>query len=294
MQRREFIVGGLAASAIVSTSLPVWAQQHTGVVRATGSDPYKITRRAVDALGGMRKFVKRGQRVVIIPNIGWQRKPEYGANTNPEVVRAIIEMCKECKPSAVSIICNPCGDPKVCLNLSGIGDVINRTGVHYIPVGSANWRNRSAVSGCTYLRQTEVYSILDNSDVIINVPICKHHGGSGMTMCMKNLMGVIKNRGAIHQNLDLAIPDLALMIPTTLCILDCTRVLISGGPSGGNLGSVLQKNTVLAGLNPAEVDMLGSTFIKENPTAIGAIAEAIRRGMAPKSLKQLKITNVRA
>lgn len=294
MERREFIAGTIAATTILSTAIPAWAQKQYGVVKATGSDPYKTTAKAVQALGGMNKFVKRGQKVAILPNIGWQRKPEFGANTHPEVVRAIIDMCKACKPSTVYVFCNPCGDPKVCLNLSGIGEVIQKTGVQYVPVGSANWQARSAVSGCKFLRQTEVYNLLDNVDVLINAPVCKHHGGSGMTMCMKNLMGAIKNRGALHQNLTQSIPDLALMIPSTLCILDCTRVLISGGPSGGNLGAVMQKNTVIAGINPAEVDLLGATFVNDNPKDVGAIAEAIRRGMAPGSVSQLKVTNVRA
>ena len=254
------------------------AATQTNLVWITGQDPYANTVKAVNALGGMKRFVKKGHRVTILPNIGWARKPEQAANTNPQVVRALIEMCHDVGAKSITIFCNPCNDMRVCLDLSGIGKIVEGSAARFEYISGDGWRARSAPTGCTHIKSADVYRAAIECDTLISAPIAKHHGGSTLTMCCKNLMGAVRDRGYIHQALHPGIADLAMMIPTSLCVLDATRILLRNGPTGGDVKDTQQMNTVIAGLNPGEVDVLGATLFQMAPSEIKYLKILADRG----------------
>lgn len=243
-----------------------------------GKDPYANTVKALNTLGGMKRFVKKGQKVAVLPNVGWARTPEQAGCTNPQVVRAVIDECKKAGAASVSIFTNPCNDGRVCFDMSGIAKVVEAAGARYELINKSAWVKRQAPAGCTHIKSAEVYRLVTDSDVLINVPIAKHHGSSKLTMCCKNLMGAVKDRGYIHQSLHEGIADLAMMIRSAVCVLDATRILVRNGPSSGNPEDVAVKNTVIAGVNPAEVDALGCSLF----------------GIKPKDIEYLDLLGTRA
>jgi uncharacterized protein (DUF362 family) len=295
--RRDFITKllaglgacGLGLSGIARAAVPtgesVWCE---------GKDPYANTVAALNKLGGMKRFVKKGQTVCLVPNIGWARTMGQCGNTHPEVVRALIDMCDKAGAKSTTVFCNPCNDMRVCLDKSGIGKVIDNSPARFEFINSKGWRQRKAVRGCTHLKSTEVYRLIDDCDVVINAPVAKHHGGAQLTMCCKNLMGVIQDRGTLHQKLHTGIADLTMMVPHDLCVLDASRILLRGGPSSGDLNNVEWKDTLIAGTNPLEVDVLGTTLFNMKPTDIGYIKILGERGYGHVDPAKLSVSYIKA
>lgn len=308
--RRDFLkklmllMGGLgAAGGAFSGRALGWATGDTGTAEAAaqsnlcwieGKDPYANTIKAINTLGGMKRFVKKGQRVAILPNAGWARTPEQAACTNPRVVRAVIDECKKAGAKSVTAFCNPCNDGRVCMDKSGIGAEVEAAGARFELINSSAWVARKTGKGCTHIKSYELYRLVADSDVLINVPIAKHHGGSQLTMCCKNLMGAVKDRGFIHQSLHEGIADLAMSIPSALCVLDATRILLRNGPSGGNVSDVAMKNTIIAGLNPAAVDALGTTLFGKQPGEIKYLKMLAERGFSSIDTAKLKYVRGKA
>jgi uncharacterized protein (DUF362 family) len=261
-------------------------------VWVTGTPPYRATVEAIDQLGGIGRFVKSGQRVALLPNIGWARTMEQGANTHPEVVRALIELCHNAGAKSISVFCNGSNDIRQCLDRSGIGAVIDDSPARFIHISEGGWRERPAVAACGFLKSTRVYREVDEADVIINAPPAKHHGNVPMSMCCKNLLGAIRDRAHLHQSLHEAIADLTLMIPTTLCVLDASRVLMRSGPTGGNPDDVEWRNTIIAGFNPVEIDALGMTFLNLDPREVEYFRIMRGRGVAEIDPAKLPVKRV--
>lgn len=278
--------------------LPGWAETAQAapdnLVWVEGADPYRNTIKALNQLGGIKRFVKKGQRVTILPNVGWARAPELAGCTNPRVIRAIIDECQKVGAKSVTLFCNPCNDARVSLEQSGIGAEVAKTKARYEFINENGWVKYSAVRGCTHVKNAMVYRLVRDCDVFINVPILKHHGGSQITMCCKNLMGAVKDRGYLHQSLHEGIADLAMMLPGHLSVLDATRILLRGGPSNGNPKDVAVKNTIIAGVNAVQVDVLGATLFGAKPGDIGYLKLLGQRKYAEINPGKLKYTRVKA
>ena len=299
--RREFLgklalgLGGLglAASGIALSARPASAAAgKANLAWAEGKDVYKTTLSAIDALGGMGRFVKKGQRVAVLPNIGWARTMEQGACTHPQVVKAIIDACDKAGAKSITVFCNPCNDMRVCLDKSGIGEVVEKSAGRFEYINSKGWRKVDAVRGCEYMKSAEVYRLVPDSDVVINCPVAKHHGGATLTMCCKNLMGLVKDRGTMHQNLHTSIADLTMMVPHALCVLDASRVLLRNGPTGGDLKDVAWKNTIIAGVNPVEADAMACQFFGKQPSDIGYLKLLAGRGWGEINTSKLQVARV--
>jgi uncharacterized protein (DUF362 family) len=249
-------------------------------------------RRAVELLGGMGRFVKPGQRVVVKPNIGFDRVPEQAANTNPEVVAAVVRLALEAGAAEVLVFDRTTNEPRRCYRTSGIepavlalGDRRARVFVpdpgRYVPV---------EITGGLVLPRWTFYEDAVRADVFINCPVAKHHVTTGLTLGMKNIMGVIGgDRSVMHAGFADKIADLNLARPSPLTVLDATRILRARGPAGGSLLDVARPGVVVAGTNVVAVDAYATQFFGVRPADLPFLARAAARGLGPIDLDRVPL-----
>ncbi len=302
LKRREFIkksimyASTLYGSAMFNEQISktlLYAKEPSfpDLVVAKDSTPEMLTKLAIKELGGIKRFVKKGAVVAISPNIAFDRAPEYAANTNPEVVATVVKLCKEAGASKVIVFNHTSHLNRLTYKISGIKEAALKAGaeVHYI--NPFNWTKIEIPNG-KFLKSTEVYNLVLKSDVYINIPIAKTHDLAKLTMAMKMLMGVIKERQELHKNIDQSLADLATVIKPHLTVLDAYRILVRHGPSGGNLNDVELKKTIIAGTNVVCVDAYGATLFNKKPMDIGYIRIANEMGLGEIDLNKLKIRYV--
>jgi len=256
---------------------------------AEGSDYAAITKNAINALGGIQKFVKSGNVVVIKPNLGWDRKPEYAANTHPLVVKAIAEECLKAGAKKVKVFDNPCNDPRRCYENSGVAGILK--GMKNVEVKHMeDERYKNMKLNGVFLKEWELYDEALSADVFINVPVAKHHGLTRITLGLKNIMGIMGgNRGYIHRSIDDALVDVNKVVKSHLTIIDATRILLNHGPQGGNLKDVKVLNKVVACRDIVAADAYATTFFGLNPQDISITVTAAKRGMGEMNLSKIKI-----
>jgi uncharacterized protein (DUF362 family) len=298
MNRRELLK--LAAAAGIGLSLPKGFDQLFSDAEAAaradlavvhGPSPAKITRAAVEAIGGIRRFISRGDIVVIKPNIAWDRLPEQAATTNPEVVGAMVQLCFEAGAKKVKIFDRPVNDPRRCYVQSGIAAAVKPLGAEIEYVDERKFRE-IAIKGQA-LKSWPLYRDIFEADKVINVPIAKHHGLAKITMSMKNWMGVMGGRrNTIHQRLDESLADLALVIKPSLTILDAVRILTANGPQGGDLADVKKTDTVIAGIDQVAIDSYGATLFGMKGSDLGYVRIADKIGIGTMDLSRLSIRKI--
>lgn len=219
-----------------------------------------LVRRAVEELGGIPRFVSRGDRVVVKPNIGWNRAPEQAANTDPSVVAAMVGLCLDAGAKDVLVTDHTCNDPVMCFERSGIRAAAEAAGARVAIPGSGDWVKvdlRGEVIGTW-----DVLRGVLEADRVISLPVAKQHGLAGYTGAMKNMYGVVGgSRGRLHNKLDASIVDMTLWARPVLSVIDGVRVLMRNGPSGGRLEDVRRRDTVIASVDPVAADALGCTLI---------------------------------
>ena len=218
-----------------------------------GNDPASLVRQAVEELGGMHRFVSRGDIVLVKPNIGWDRTPEQAANTNPDVVAEIVRQCLNAGAKRVIVADVSCNEARRCFQRSGIAESAQRAGAQIILPEPARFKDVDLKG--EILREWQVFDPFLNVDKVINVPIAKHHGLTGATLGMKNWYGMLGGqRNQLHQKIHESLVDLADFVRPTLTVIDCYRILVRNGPTGGNLDDVLLKKTVVASTDPVAID----------------------------------------
>jgi uncharacterized protein (DUF362 family) len=255
------------------------------VAAARGDDPATNVRRAVAALGGIERFVVAGDRVLIKPNVGWDRLPEQAANTDPRVVAELVRLCRGAGARRIVVTDISCNDPRRCFVRSGIaaaareaGADVAFAGVRTVPVMLAGF--------CSGL---DVVEELFVATKVINVPVVKHHGLARATLGMKNWFGVLgRGRNRLHQSIDRAVAELGATFRPTLTVVDATRVLVANGPQGGSLADVRAVNSVAVGTDPVLSDAWGAARLGLDPRTLGFIAEAARRGLGSADLADVK------
>ncbi|HSC70119.1 MAG TPA: DUF362 domain-containing protein [Candidatus Methylomirabilis sp.] len=259
------------------------------VAVAEGKDYALITRKAIDALGGMKSFVKPGQVVVVKPNMGWDRSAEQGANTNPVVVRTVVEECLKAGAKRVKVFDRTCNDERRCYVNSGIEPALK--GMKNVEVKHIeDERFRKVALNGRVLKEWELYGEALSADVYINVPVAKHHGLTRLTLGLKNVMGVMGgNRGSIHKNIDAALADVNAVLKSHLTVIDATRVLTAHGPQGGDLRDVKVLNKVLASTDIVAADAYATTLFGLRPEEIAVTVAAARRGLGQMDLKKVRI-----
>ena len=255
-------------------------------VAKSSLDAAELTRRAIEALGGMSRFVSRGDIVAVKPNIGWDRTPAQAANTNPKVVAEVVRLCLEAGAHRVVVSDASCNEPRRSFQRSGIWRAAHEAGGDVIL--PAPHRFRSMRLGGDLLDEWPVYLPLIEADRVINVPVAKHHNLCRYTGAMKNWYGVLGGRrNRLHQNIHLSIADLASFMRPTLTVLDATRVLVRNGPQGGNLSDALDLNQVVAGVDEVAVDTYGARILGIDPTSVGYIQLGQERGLGTVDLADL-------
>lgn len=305
MDRRAFLqntagtLGGLAAANALSPMLDAAqaAQARPDLVVVKGASADKIVRAAVDALGGIRRFISKDDVVVIKPNIGWDRTPEQAANTNPEVVTTMIKLCLEAGAKKVKVFDRTCDDPRRSYVQSGIeaaakeagAEVTHLGGRNLSPVEERRFRKVDIPNGVAIKSWPICVDVLE-CDKLINIPIAKHHGSGILTMSIKNWMGVMgDNRGQAHQDLHTTLADLATIIKPHLTILDAIRILTAHGPKGGSLDDVKRLDTVIAGVDQVAIDSYGATLFGKKGEDIGHVKDAADRGLGKIDISKLNI-----
>lgn len=253
-----------------------------------GDDPAAITEAAVAAVGGMGKFVAKGDVVVVKPNIGWDRQPAQAANTNPVVVATLVTMAYQAGAKTVKVFDNTCNTNRRCYQRSGIAEAAEAAGAD---VSFTEDRKFAKVDiNGEKLKEWPVYRDALEADKIINVPVAKHHTLAKLTLSMKNLMGLIGGRrNLLHQSLDVNITDLTAYFKPTLTVLDAVRILTANGPQGGNLKDVELLNTVAASTDPVAIDSFGATLFGKTGDDLGYVRIAHERGLGEKDLTRVDI-----
>ncbi|MDY6861741.1 MAG: DUF362 domain-containing protein [Thermodesulfobacteriota bacterium] len=255
-------------------------------------NPYSATLKAVECLGGINQFVSPGSRVVIKPNISWDRIPEQAANTNPMVVAALVEMALKEKPAKVTVFDRTLNDPRRCYFRSGIAKAAKKAGAKVKFVSDRDFslvqiKNSIVMNSCL------INNDILKADCIINVPIAKHHGLAKLSMGMKNLMGVVGgNRGIFHQDINSYLVDLNKIVCPQLTILDAYRILLRHGPQGGLMEDVKLTYEIVAGADIVAVDSYGCSLFGIDPYEIGYIKLAHIAGLGEINIKKLKIKKI--
>ncbi|HCO94433.1 MAG TPA: cytoplasmic protein [Phycisphaerales bacterium] len=246
----------------------------------------RLTRRAIQDLGGMSRFVSKGQVVWVKPNIAWDRTPEQAGNTNPDVVATVIKMCYEAGAKEVFVGDNPCNAGERTYPNSRIQPLAEKAGARVVRLDRRKFK-KTALNGKA-LKEWEIYTDMMEVDAFINIPIAKHHRLAGATLGMKNLMGVCGgSRNRFHQDLTNVLPDLAVFVKPKLTILDGIRVLPVNGPVGGNLEDVKRKDTIIAGVDQVAIDAFGAALLDMEPKKIAHIVEAANRGLGTMNVVSL-------
>ena len=228
---------------------PQWP--HLVVVQ--GGEPRALVQRAFEDLGGIRRFVSSHDVVVLKPNIAWDRTPEQAANTNPEVVAEVVRQCWQAGAKRVLVTDVSCNEPRRCFQRSGIQAAARAEGAEVILPDPELYREVDL--GGVVLKSWPVFTPFLEADKIINLPIAKHHGLVGVTLGMKNWYGILGGqRNRLHQQIHQSLADLANFILPTVTLLDCYRILLRNGPTGGNLEDVVLKKTMVAGTDPVALD----------------------------------------
>ena len=295
MNRRTFLkdatLGGLLAGAAVRPGLfafPAAAAAPPDLALIQGESPAAITKAAVDALGGMGRFVGRGHVVVIKPNIGWDRTPEMAACTNPEVVRTLVELSLAAGAKKVTVMDNTTNQAQRCYVRSGIQAAAKAAGAD-VPYVNPR-RIKSMALGGAWLKEWDVIQDFVECDTLINVPIAKHHNLCRVTLGMKNWLGAIGDpRNRLHQRIDEASADLAAFFKPKLTVLDAYRILVRNGPQGGRPSDTKLLKTVAAGTDAAAVEAMGATFFDIPPAELPLLKFALERKLGRIDLEKLAI-----
>jgi len=258
-----------------------------------GGEPEAMVRKALDMLGGMGRFVKKGDNVIIKPNIGPSvRAYEYAATTNPWVIAAVARLCFEAGAGRVRVMDKPFGGTaEDGYARSGIKALVEDAGGEMEIMSRFKFVATDIPNGKD-IKKWDIYEDILKADVLINIPIAKQHGASRLTLGMKNLMGTITNAQMFHINLHQRIADLATRVRPALTIIDAVRILTANGPTGGNLKDVKKLDTLIAGTDIVAVDSYATSLFGLKPEDVPHIINAARMGLGASDLGQLNIKEI--
>jgi uncharacterized protein (DUF362 family) len=263
------------------------------LVVARGDDPEEMARRALEAYGGMKAFVPKGASVVVKPNICVAYHTyEFAATTNPWLVGALVKLALEAGASRVQVFDFPFGgSAQEAYVRSGIQEQVLAAGGEMMPMPDFKFVS-TEIPGAVDLKTTKAFKDALEADVLIDVPIAKHHSAARLTLGMKNLMGLVLDRGSIHFNLGQRIADLTSLFRPKLTVVDAVRILMNHGPSGGNLDDVKKLDTIIVSPDIVAADSYATTLFGLQPDDIEYVRAASKMGLGNSDLKSLKIEEI--
>jgi uncharacterized protein (DUF362 family) len=302
MDRRTFvkqtfgatiIAGTAAASGRFSRLFAAVPPLPYDLVAVKGGEPDAMFDAAIGALGGMSSFVRKGQKVVIKPNIGWDVSPERAGNTNPKLVSRIVRRCLEAGAKEVYVFDHTCDDWRRAYKNSGIEGAAKDAGATVAPGHTEGYYHRVTVTGGKVLKEADVHELILESDVFINVPVLKHHSSSQLTAGMKNQMGIVWDRGYWHRNdLHQCIADFAGYRKPDLTVVDAYLMLKQNGPRGVSLDDVVLLKTQLVTTDIVAADAAAAKLFGVDPDDIGYIKIAAAQKAGRKDLQNLNIKRI--
>jgi uncharacterized protein (DUF362 family) len=280
LSRRSFL--GLSAAGTAALLLPwkfdLLAADKITLVKVTGGTPGEALKAALEALGGIGQFNVADKTVVVKPNIGWDRTPEQGADTDPELVAAAVKAFKG-QGARVQVFDHTCNSAERCYARSGIEAAAQAAGADVSHVHEKRFDVVQLPDG-QKVRAWPVYRDWLRADLRVNLPILKHHSLAGVTAGLKNLMGVMGgSRSTIHTGFHQKLIDVAQPILPEITILDARRVLMKNGPTGGSVDDVRLMNTLIAGYDIVAVDAEGARVFGRDPGEVDYLVEAEKRGI---------------
>jgi uncharacterized protein (DUF362 family) len=255
-----------------------------------GADRIEAVNKAIDLLGGIKRFVKPGEKVLIKPNVAFASPPILGATANPQLVAEVVRLCyRRGKAKQVIVTDNPINDPESCFRLSGIGKAASEAGAKILLPRDSYFRTVS-LSGGRLIKNWPVYAVpFKNVDKLIGIAPVKDHDRSGASMTMKNWYGLLGGRRNIfHQDINTIIAELAMMVKATLVILDGTQVMMTNGPTGGAASDLQRKDTMIAGCNAVAADAYGCSLLNLTVNDLPYLDKARKGGAGTTDLESLK------
>jgi len=301
MDRRKFlsdsITASIAGAAILTANNleSLAAKESTPyLVAVKGGEPEQMFDKAIEAMGGMKKFVKKGQKVVVKPNIGWDVEPERAGNTHPMLVKRIIEHCFTAGASDVFVFDNPCDNMQKCYARSGTEKAVKDAGGKMVSGKSENYYKNITIKGTKKIKNAKVHELILNSDVFINVPVLKHHSSAKLTISMKNLMGIVWDRGYWHRtDLHQCIAEFATWKKPHLNIVDAYRILKRNGPRGVSKDDVILSKSLIMSTDMVAADAAATKIFGLEPKDIPYIRMAHDLKVGRMDLENLNIKRIK-
>jgi uncharacterized protein (DUF362 family) len=288
MTRREFLKAAVASSFYFAARrvFPASLVARPDVGIAAGTDYEKAVTKAIDLLGGIAAFVKPGDTVVVKPNIGWNVPPELKATTDPIVVRTIVHLCFQAMASKVYVFDRSVANSKLTYVTSGIQKAAEEAGAkvfHVDEVTDATYK-RISIPDARYLKESLVNKYVLESDVFINVPIAKTHGLAGLTLSMKNLMGITGDqRGKWHWQIDDALADINRAVKSKLVLIDASSIMLRNGPTGGSMSYLKRLDTFIAASNVVSADVEAARLFGRSAKDLPYVMEGAKDGLGKAS-----------
>lgn len=276
---------------VIGAPSPAADQAYLAVAR--GEEPRAITLAALAALGGIERFVKSGHDVIVKPNICVDyRSYEYGATTNPEVVATLVDLSLGAGAKRVRVMDLPFGgSPESAYATSGIAEAVKAAGGQMEVMNGAKFRATEIPAGRD-IKNWQVYQEILLADVVINVPVAKHHSLARLSLGGKNLLGVVSTPSLIHANLGQRIADIVSLVRPTLTVVDAVRTLMAHGPTGGNLDDVRMSNTVIASHDIVAADAYAATLFDLTGSDVAYVRAAADMGLGTRELGGVKVEEI--
>lgn len=305
MRRRDFIRrsagAGLAAGAVFKIgrfdgmlkTFP--ASTKYDMVAVMGGSPEAMFDLGIQEMGGIGNFVRKGQKVVVKPNIGWDVIPELAANTNPALVKRIVEHCFKAGAKEVYVFDHTIDNGVNCYRNSGIERAARQAGAKVVPAGTENYYQEIEIPGGMRLKKAKVHELILSTDVFINVPVLKDHNSTRMTCCLKNMMGVVWDRAYWHaNNLNQCIVDYAMYHKKpALNVIDCYNVMVKHGPQGVSKADVVQMKSQIITTDWVAGDTAASKMLGVETSKIEYIPMAHKLGLGTMDIDTLNIRRIK-
>lgn len=275
MKRRDFLRTALAGavagavkiegSTILAADKGASTETPNDLVAVMGGEPAELYKKGIEAMGGMKRFVKKGQKVVVKPNIGWDKTPEYAANTNPILVSEIVKDCLAAGASEVVVFDHTCDEWEGCYKNSGIAEAAEKAGAKVAFAHDEKYYREVELPLAVKMKNPKIHEAIIDCDVWINVPILKNHGGAKMTISMKNYMGIVWDRGYLHRhNLQQCIADATTYEKRpVLNIVDAYRIMTQNGPKGKTTDDVQLAKAIFMSTDIVAVDTAATKFFSQ-------------------------------